>query len=78
MILVMSRDAYIFTICITPMHVQTRRSATCSLAGVHVGRTKRERFCSSLETMRDMRGNHARQSIVNCDYENSSPLPVTG
>ena len=35
-------------------------------------------LCSLLETMRDMRGNHARQLIVKSDYENSSPLPVTG
>jgi hypothetical protein len=31
-------------ICITPMHVLLKWSATCSLAGVHVGRAKQGRF----------------------------------
>jgi hypothetical protein len=35
-------------------------------------------LCSHPETMRDMRGNHARQSIVKRDKENSSPRLVTG
>jgi len=33
---------------------------------------------SHLDTLRDMRGNHARQLIVKRNQEDSSPLPVTG
>jgi hypothetical protein len=36
-----SQDAYISTICITPRHVPLKWSATCPLAEVHVGCTKR-------------------------------------
>ena len=33
-------DAYISTICKTPMHVTFKWSAICPLAGVHIGRAK--------------------------------------
>jgi hypothetical protein len=35
-------------------------------------------FCSHLDTLQDMHGNHTRQLIVKPEYENSFPLPVTG
>jgi len=72
------RNAYISEICITPMHIIFNWSATCSLAGVHVGRAKRGCFRSHLDTLRDLHGNHARQLIVKRDQVDSSNLSVMG
>jgi len=64
MILDLIQDAYISTICITPMHVKIQLVSNMLLSGSSCWSSKAGVPCSNPETMRDLCGNHARQLIV--------------
>jgi hypothetical protein len=64
MILELLQDAYISTICITPMHVEIKLISDMLFSGSSCQSRKARVLCSVPETMRDMCGNHARQLIV--------------
>ena len=64
MILDLLQDAYISTICITPMHVIIKLVRDMLFSGGSCLSRKAGVLYSVPETMRDMCGNHARQLIV--------------
>jgi len=64
MILDLLQDAYISTICITPMHVIIKLVSDTLFSGSSCQSRRARVLCSVPETMRDMRGNHVRQLII--------------
>jgi len=66
------QDAYISTMCITPMHWGIRLVSNMLFSGSSCWSRKAGVLCLLMETMQDMRGNHARQLKVKSNSENSS------
>jgi hypothetical protein len=75
MILELLQDAYIFSICITPMRMEFKSVSDMLFSGSSCQSRRAGVLCSVPETMRDMCGNHARQLIVIASKRTLLPYP---